>query len=100
MNHIKECSTCQANKDEHTHPTGLLQPLPIPKKKSESISTDFITGLPKVQGKDCIFVVVDRLMKFAHFFSIATDFSATQVADLFFREVFRLHGFPKTIVSD
>jgi hypothetical protein len=61
---------------------------------------DFISGLPKVQGKDCIFVVVDRLMKFAHFFAIATDFRATQVADLFFKEVFRLHGFPKAIVSD
>jgi hypothetical protein len=100
MRHIKECTTCQANKDEHTHPTGLLQPLPIPEHKWESISMDFITGLPKAQGKDCIFVVVDRLTKFAHFFSIATDFSATQVADLFFREVFRLHGLPKTIVSD
>jgi hypothetical protein len=48
MNHIKECNTCQANKYEHTHPEGLLQPLPIPKKKWESISIDFITGLPKV----------------------------------------------------
>ena len=61
---------------------------------------DFITGLPKTQGKDCIFVVVDRLTKFAHFFAIATHFSAAQVAELFFREIFRLHGLPKTIVSD
>jgi hypothetical protein len=59
---------------------------------------DFITGLPKIQGKDCIFVVVDRLTKFAHFFAISMDFSASQV-DLFFREVFRLHGIPKMIVS-
>jgi hypothetical protein len=70
MHHIRECSTCQENKEEHTHPTGLLQPLPIPEHKWESISMDFITGFPKVQGKDCIFVVVDRLTKFAHFFSI------------------------------
>jgi hypothetical protein len=61
---------------------------------------DFITGLPRAQGKDCIFVVVDRLTKFAHFFSIATDFNASQVAELFFGEIFRLHGLPKTIVSD
>jgi hypothetical protein len=74
MSHIKECTTCQENKDEHTHPAGLLQPLPIPEHKWESISMDFITGLPRAQGKDCIFVVVDRLTKFAHFFSIATDF--------------------------
>jgi hypothetical protein len=43
---------------------------------------------------------VDRLTKFAHFFSISIDYSASQVTYLFFREVFRLHGFPKTIVSD
>jgi hypothetical protein len=100
MKHVKECTTCQENKDEHTHPAGLLQPLPIPEHKWESISMDFITGLPRAQGKDCIFVVVDRLTKFAHFFSIARDFSAAQVAELFFREVFRLHGLPKTIISD
>jgi hypothetical protein len=45
-------------------------------------------------------VVVDRLTKFAHFFAIATDYSASQVAKLFFREIFRLHGLPKTIASD
>ena len=61
---------------------------------------DFITGFPKVQGLDCLYVVVDRLTKFAHFFSISSDYSATQVAELFFREVFKLHGLPKTIVSD
>jgi hypothetical protein len=61
---------------------------------------DFITGLPRVQGKDCIFVVVDRLTKFAHFFAIPTDYKAIQVAELFFREVFRLHGLPRQIVSD
>jgi hypothetical protein len=100
MKHVKECTTCQENKDEHTHPAGLLQPLPIPEHKWESISMDFITGLPRAQGKDCIFMVVDRLTKFSHFFPIATDFSAAQVAELFFREVFRLHGLPKTIISD
>jgi hypothetical protein len=44
--------------------------------------------------------VVDRLTKFVHFFAIAIDYSASQVADLFFWEVFRLDCLPKTIVSD
>jgi hypothetical protein len=100
MNHVKECTNFQENKDKHTHPAGLLQPLAILGHKWESISMDFITGFPRVQGKDCIFVVGDKLAEFSHFFSIATDFSATQVAKLFFREVFRLHGLPKNIVSD
>jgi hypothetical protein len=100
IKHVKECTTCQENKDEHTHPVGLLQPLPIPEHKWESISMDFIIGLSKTQGKDYILVVVYRLTKFAHFFAIATKFSATQEAKMFFREIFRLHGLPKTIFSD
>jgi hypothetical protein len=47
-----------------------------------------------------MFVVLDRLTKFAHFFAIPMDYRAIHVAELFFREVFRLHGLPKQIVSD
>ena len=100
MRYISECVTCQQNKSEHTLPGGLLQPLPILEQKWEGISMDFITGLPKVQGKDCIYVVVDRLTKFAHLYAILTEFSAVQLAELFFREVFRLHGLPRNIISD
>jgi hypothetical protein len=76
LKHIRECTTCQQNKSEQTHLAGILQALPIPEQKWESISMDFIIGLPRVQGKDCIFVVVDRLTKFAHFFAISTDYKA------------------------
>jgi hypothetical protein len=61
---------------------------------------DFIIGLPKVQGTDCIYVVVDILTKFAHFYAIPTEYNAVQAAELFFREVFRLHGFSRNIISD
>jgi hypothetical protein len=97
---VWECHICQQNKVEHTHPARFLQLLPIPEQKWESISMDFITGLPLVQGKDCIYVVVDRLTKCTHFFSISSKYSAMRVVELFFREVFQLHGLPKTIVSD
>jgi hypothetical protein len=100
MRHVSECVTYQQNKLKHALPARLLQPLPIPEKKWESIPMDFITGLPKVQGKDCIYVVVDRLTKFAHFYAIPTEYNTVQVADIFFREVFRFHGLSKNIVSD
>lgn len=100
IKYVQECGTRQSNKVEHTHLAGLLQPLPIPEQKWESISMDFITGLPFSQGKDCIFVVVDRLTKYAHFFAIPSKSSASQIAEIFFQGVFRLHGLPKTIVSD
>lgn len=61
---------------------------------------EFMTRLPLVQGKYYIYVVVDRHMKFSHFFVIKSKYSVLHVAKLFFREVFRLHGLPKTIVSD
>jgi hypothetical protein len=47
MNHIKECTTFQENKDKNTHPAELLQPLPIPKHKWGSISMEFNTGFPR-----------------------------------------------------
>ena len=50
---------------------------------------DFITGLPKVLGNDCIFLVVDILTKFANLFSITTSFTGSQVAKLLFRYFFR-----------
>ena len=65
----------QRNKGDMSHPAGLLQPLPIPEGKWESISMDFITGFPMVQGNDCIFVVVDRLTKYAHFFAISAHYT-------------------------
>ena len=61
---------------------------------------DFITSLPKVQSKDGIYVVVDRLTKFSHFCTMSKEYIIVQVAKIFFREVFKLHGFSKNIVSD
>jgi hypothetical protein len=58
-------------KVEHQHPTGLLQPLQIPKWKWELISMDFITSLPKTAKQhDVIMVVVDKLSKEAYFIPI------------------------------
>ena len=46
--HVRECVVLQRNKGENNHPVGLLQPLPIPEGKWESISMDIIIGLPMV----------------------------------------------------
>jgi hypothetical protein len=65
---IAKCLECQKVKVEHRHPTGLLQPLPIPEWKWEVVKMDFITKLPRPNKQhDSTMVVVDNLTKAAHF---------------------------------
>jgi hypothetical protein len=97
---VSECSVCQRNKTEHLHPAGLLQPLPVPEQIWEDISMNFIEALQKVGSKSVILTVVDRLSKYAYFTPLAHPYSATAVVQRFFSEVVRLHGLPKSIVSD
>ena len=61
---------------------------------------DLITQLPKTrQGHDAIAVFVDRLTKMTHFVPTKTSVTATQLAHIFFDEVYKHHGMPKVIVS-
>lgn len=101
VEYLARCLECQQIKAEHQHPAGLLQPLPIPEWKWETISMDFITGLPRTKkGNDSIMVVVDKLSKAAHFIPVQSTYKAVQIAHLFMQNVFRLHGLPKVIISD
>jgi hypothetical protein len=62
---------------------------------------DYITGLPcTAAGYDAVYVVLDRLTKMAHFIPCTKDITAVGTAQLFVREVVRLHGYPLDIVSD
>eukprot|EP00253_Pinus_taeda_P020519 PITA_20519 len=99
--YLARCLECQQIKAEHLHPAGLLQPLPIPEWKWETISMDFITGLPRTKkNNDSIMVVVDKLSKAAHFIPVQSTYKAVQIAHIFMQNVFKLHGLPKVIISD
>jgi len=99
--YVASCGVCQQVKAEHKRPAGLLQPLEIPEWKWEHISMDFVVGLPRSpRGRDAIWVLIDRLTKSAHFIPMKTTNSASELVPLYMKEVLRLHGVPKSIVSD
>jgi hypothetical protein len=88
-------------KDEHIHLAGFLQPFPILEWKWEVVKIDFITKLPRtIKHHDSIMVVVDKLTKAAQFIPIKLTHKTTRIADIYMREISRLHGVPKEIVSN
>nr|ABF94845.1 retrotransposon protein, putative, unclassified [Oryza sativa Japonica Group] len=99
-NFVKQCQVCQQAKHEHCRLPGLLAPLPIPKEAWQDISMDFIEGLPRSDGYNAILVVVDRFTKYANFIPLRHPFTASQVAHLVDKTVFKTHGIPRSIVSD
>ncbi|KAL4587069.1 hypothetical protein LXL04_011719 [Taraxacum kok-saghyz] len=97
---IRDCLVCQQTKYSTQQPYGLLQSLPVPNQVWEDISMDFITQLPPSGGKTAIWVIVDRLSKYAHFIALPPHYTAPSLAIIFLQHIYRLHGLPKTIVSD
>ena len=91
---------CQRIKVKTTKLGGLLQPLPIPSKPWIDISLDFVESLLRSHGFEVIMVVVDRLTKFVYFMTLSHPYTASKVATVFMKEIFRLHGMPQSIVSD
>jgi len=98
--YVRSCDSCQRNKPFRQVAKAPIQLLPVPSKPWEIISMDFITNLPKSSGYDSILVVVCYLTKMAHFIATKTTATAVDVAQTFIDQVFRLHGIPKSIVSD
>jgi len=79
---------------------GLLQPIPIPSSIWEDLSMDFMTHLPSSSGFTTILVIVDRFSKGVHLGALPSHYTAFKVANLFLNIVCKLHGFPRSIISD
>ncbi|MCO5594306.1 hypothetical protein L7F22_048335 [Adiantum nelumboides] len=99
--YVSKCVVCQKTKFDRGKQPGLLQPIPIPDSPWESISKDFIFGLPKsFHGNTGIWTIVDMFSKQAHFIPVKKTIKAHQMATLFISQIFKYHGLPSSIVSD
>jgi hypothetical protein len=97
---VQSCLVCLQAKPDHARYLGLLQPLPVPTTSWKIVSMDFVQGLPTSGSANVILVIVDKFSKFAHFIASKHPFMAKTVARLSLDNVYRLHGLPKSIISD
>lgn len=98
---VAKCFVCQLAEVENQRLAGELQPLPILEWKWEDISMDFVIRLPRTSTrKNSIWVIVDILTKSAHFLPITNIDSMDKLSKIYVKDIVRLHGVPRSIVSD
>ncbi|GKC20571.1 putative reverse transcriptase domain-containing protein [Tanacetum coccineum] len=99
--YVSKCLTCLKVKAKHQRPSGLLQQPEIPEWKWEGIAMDFVTKLPRTSsGHDTIWIIVDRLTKYAHFLHMSEDYKMDRLARLYLNEIVYRHGVLISIISD
>ena len=92
---------CQAAKARRVHTARVPRPLPVPDTKWHSVSIDKVSRLlPTTGGHDAIMTVVDRFSKRGMFIPCHNDMTADDLIYVFLREVIRLKGCSRQIVSD
>ena len=97
---VAACLVCSQQKSSRQAPSGLLHPLPVPRRPWSHVSLDFVTGLPSSDGNTVILTVVDRFSKTAQFIPLPKLPTAKETAEIMLEHVFRLHGLPCDVVSD
>ena len=106
--YIVTCNVCTRVKAPHHKPFGLFQPLPIPDRAWESVSTNFIVKLPLLRDSgwpkggefNSIWVVVDRLMKIIYLVLCNELITLEQLAYLYISYIFTRYGILKIIISN
>ena len=99
--YILSFDVCQAAKSRRVDTARQLRCLPVPDTKWHSVSVDRVSGLlSTTRGHDAIMTVVDRFSKRGTFIPCRKDMTSDDLVYVFLREVIRLKGCPRQIVSD
>ncbi|GJX28246.1 putative reverse transcriptase domain-containing protein [Tanacetum coccineum] len=99
--YVSKCLTYAKVNAEHQRPSSLLVQPEIPQWKWDNITMDFIMKLPKSsQGYDTIWVIVDRLTKFAIFIPMRETDPMERLARMYLKEVVTRHEIPILIICD
>ena len=98
--YVSTCDLCLQTKTQCHPPIGELQPLPVPEDRWDTISVDFIIELPESGGYDAVMVVVDSVGKRSHFIEMVTTVTAASAANLYLRNIWKLHGLPQKVISN
>ena len=99
--YILICDVCQAAKSRRVDTARVPRPLLVPDTKWHSASIDWVSGLPPTtKGHYAIMTVVDRFSKRGIIIPCRKDMTADDLIYVFLREVVRLKGCPRQIVSD
>jgi hypothetical protein len=98
--YVDNCDTCKRIKPTRYTPFGLLKPLQLPTRPWDSISMDFIMGLPETEGCNALWVIVDCLTQMSHFIACKDTMGPHDLAKEFLLHVIWAHGLPSSIISD
>ena len=104
--YIQQYTTCAQNKSTRHKPYVEQQQIEAPQQAWQEITMDFIVKLPLAKDTiinikyNSILVVVDRLMKYAHFIPWKEKRNAKDLAKVILKEIIANHGIPQNIISD
>jgi transposase InsO family protein len=102
--YVKTCNVCQRVAVHRHREYGMLEPLPRPKRPFETITLDFITGLPPSRWRnqvfDSILVIVDPYTKWSIYVPCRKDIDAKDLAEIILERLSGNYGMPRNIISD
>jgi hypothetical protein len=102
--YCETCTICKCSKPSNQKPYGLLNPLDLPTYPWESIGLNFLSSLPKLSDRnatfDSITVIIDLFTVMVHLIPSQMGYTAPQLVELIFAEIYKHHGLPKNIISD